>query len=301
MSLSVTPTPRPAHRPFRGLWLPLVTPFDTDGAVDHPRLAALTRHYSQAPQGLNGLVVCGSTGEAAALSATEQQAVLDTVLAHTTLPVVMGLSGYHLEHTLARVAALAAYHLSGWLVPAPHYIRPSQAGLQRWFERIADQAHAPVIVYDIPYRTGSTLSLATLRALAQHPQIQAIKDCGGDPAKTEALIRDGQWQVLAGEDRQIFSTVALGGHGAIAASAHWQPARLAQVLALLAAGELAQARQAWQPLQPMIELLFEEPNPAPIKALLAGQGRLLPHLREPMTPASAALQARLLAQDRALT
>ena len=284
--------------PFQGLWLPLITPFDDAGQVDHPRLAGLTQHYSQAQQGLSGLVVCGSTGEAASLTDQEQQAVLATVLAHTTLPVVMGLSGYHLGHTLERVAALAPYPLAGWLVPAPHYIRPSQAGLQGWFERIADQARAPLIVYDIPYRTGSTLSLTTLLALAEHPRIQAIKDCGGDPAKTQALIEDGRLQVLAGEDAQIFTTLTLGGHGAIAASAHWQTARFARLLTLLAASDLQAARGLWHSLLPMISLLFVEPNPAPIKALLAAQGHLQPHLRAPMTAASPALVQRLLAVDR---
>lgn len=286
----------PRH-PFQGLWLPLITPFDDAGQVDHTSLAALTRHYSQPTQGLSGLVVCGSTGEAAALTEQEQQAVLDTVLAHTTLPVAMGLSGYHLGHTLERVAALAAYPLAGWLVPAPHYIRPSQAGLQGWFERIANQAQAPLIVYDIPYRTGSTLSLATLLALAAHPKIQAIKDCGGDPAKTQALIEDGRLQVLAGEDAQIFSTVALGGHGAIAASAHWQPQRFVRLLALLATGDLPGARALWQSLLPMIHTLFAEPNPAPIKALLAAQGHIQAHLREPMTAASPDLRQRLVTLD----
>lgn len=293
------PEPATTHRPFQGLWLPLITPFDGSAQVDHTRLATLTRHYSQPTQGLNGLVVCGSTGEAASLTEQEQQAVLDTVLAHTTLPVVMGLSGYHLGHTLERVAALASYPLAGWLVPAPHYIRPSQAGLQGWFERIADQAQAPLTVYDIPYRTGSTLSLATLLALAAHPRIRAIKDCGGDPAKTQALIEDGRLQVLAGEDAQIFSTLALGGHGAIAASAHWQTARFARLLALLGESDLSAARALWHSLQPMIHALFAEPNPAPIKALLADQGLLLPQLRAPMTAASPALLERLQALDRA--
>lgn len=291
--------PRTTTCPFQGLWLPLITPFDDAGQVDHPSLAALTRHYSQSSQGLSGLVVCGSTGEAAALSAQEQQAVLDTVLAHTRLPVVMGLSGYHLGHTLDWVGALSRYPLAGWLVPAPHYIRPSQAGLQRWFERIADQAQAPLIIYDIPYRTGATLSLSTLLALADHPRIQAVKDCGGDAAKTQALIQDGRLQVLAGEDAQIFSTLALGGHGAIAASAHWQTRRFADLLARLSESDLPAARPLWHGLQAMIQALFAEPNPAPVKALLAAQGLIRPHLREPMTAASAALQQHLLTLERA--
>jgi 4-hydroxy-tetrahydrodipicolinate synthase len=213
---------QPATSPFQGLWLPLITPFDDAKQVDHPRLAALTQHYSQAPQGLSGLVVCGSTGEAAvadgggAAGGARHRAGPHHAAGGDG---VVGLPPG--SHTGAR-GRPGPLPLTGWLVPAPHYIRPSQAGLQGWFERIADQAQAPLIVYDIPYRTGSTLSLTTLLALAEHPRIQAIKDCGGDPTKTQALIEDGRLQVLAGEDAQIFSTLALGGHGAIAVSAHWQ-------------------------------------------------------------------------------
>lgn len=279
---------------FSGLWIPLVTPFDNNGAVDHAALRALVLRLRAS--GATGLVVCGSTGEAAALDAAEQDAVLDTVLAAAPgLPVAMGLSGYHLGHVLERVRSWNARPLAGLLVPAPHYIRPSQAGLLHWFRAIADASAHPLIVYDIPYRTGATLELATLRTLAQHPRIRAIKDCGGDAAKTQALIADGRLQVLAGEDAQILSTLALGGCGAIAASAHWQPARFAEVVRCMAEGNLPRARALWQALAPVVEACFAEPNPAPMKALLAQQGEMAPGLRAPMEPASAVLSGRIAA------
>src|SRR5256885_6841593 len=102
------------------------------------------------------------------------------------MPVVMGVSDCHLGHALARAQPLNALPLAGILVPAPHYIRPSQAGLLQWFTTIAERSAHPVIIYDIPYRTGVVLELATLRALAAHERIVAIKDCGGDAAKTQA-------------------------------------------------------------------------------------------------------------------
>jgi hypothetical protein len=129
-------------------------------------------------------------------------------------------------------------------VPAPHYIRPSQAGLLQWFTAIAERSAHPVIVYDIPYRTGVVLELATLRALAAQ-RIVAIKDCGGDAAKTQALIADGQLQVLAGEDAQIFSTLALGGAGAIAASAHAHTGHFVELMQCLERGDLPAARALW--------------------------------------------------------
>lgn len=276
---------------FQGLWIPLVTPF-RDGSIDHPALGRLTAHL--AGQGIAGLIACGSTGEAAALDHDEQTAVLDTVLHHAAgLPVVMGLSGYHLPQTLARVRQLADRALAGWLVSAPHYIRPGQSGLRQWFEAIADTSQAPLVLYDIPYRTGVAIELDTLRALAQHPRIQAIKDCGGDARKTQALIEEGRLQVLAGEDAQIFSTLALGGAGAIAASAHLQTRRFVDLIEALHASDLPRARQLWRLLRPLIEAAFAEPNPAPVKALLAAQGWLHDGLRPPMAAASPALCAAL--------
>ncbi len=277
---------------FSGLWIPLITPF-SQGAVDHPALARLVQRLRTT--GIAGFVACGSTGEAAALDEAEQLAVLDTVLhAAEGLPTAMGLSGYHLPHTLAWVKTLESRPLAGLLVPAPHYIRPSQAGLLQWFHAIADASAVPVVVYDIPYRTGARIELDTLRQLGRHPGIQAIKDCGGDAAKTQALVADGQWQVLAGEDAQIFSTAALGGHGAIAASGHVHTERFVRVLALLRAGKLDEARLCWRPLLPLIEAMFAEPNPAPLKALLAQQGLIANELRAPMTLATQAHAGRLV-------
>jgi 4-hydroxy-tetrahydrodipicolinate synthase len=269
---------------FSGLWIPLVTPF-RDDAVDHGALAGLVKHYAAA--GVRGFVACGSTGEAAALDKAEQLAVLDTVLkAAGALPVVMGTSGYHLGQTTAWVRELCARPIAGLLVPAPHYIRPSQAGLLQWFTTLAEAASKPLIVYDIPYRTGVTISTEALLTLTSHPHIQAIKDCGGDARKTQALITDGRLQVLAGEDAQIFSTLALGGIGAIAATAHLCTPQFVAMVAHLRAGQLAQARGLWQALAPMVEAVFAEPNPALIKAALARQGLIQDGLRLPMTAGS---------------
>jgi 4-hydroxy-tetrahydrodipicolinate synthase len=272
---------------FSGLWVPLVTPF-REGAVDHDALAALTR--ALVPTGVAGFVVCGSTGEAAALDEDEQLACLATVAAHADeLPLMMGVSGYHLGATRAWVQQLSARaasgvpSLRGLLLPAPHYVRPSQAGLRLWFEVLADTSTLPLAVYDIPYRTGVVIARETLLALAAHPNIRAVKDCGGDAAKTLALIADGRLAVLAGEDLQLFGTVAQGGAGAITASAHLHTRRFVAVLNALACGDLTSARAAWQALVPLIEALFAEPNPGPLKTMLAQRGGMTSELRAPMT------------------
>ncbi len=284
---------------FSGLWVPLITPF-VGQAVDHETLGRLVKHLVSA--GVTGLVVCGSTGEAAALSAEEQLAVLRTVARHAPdCPLVMGVGGSNQSTTLSWLrtvnagAELDLPRLHGVLVSAPSYIRPSQAGLLQWFTALAEASSAPLVLYDIPYRTGATLERDTLLALADHPNIQAIKDCGGDAAKTMALLRDGRLQVLAGEDMQVFGTLALGGAGAISASAHVHPQHWVALVAALRKGDVASARRLWQPLAPMVETLFSEPNPAPVKALLAHQCRVANELRPPMTPMSLAGQERLLA------
>lgn len=297
LTIATAAVPAAANHPalpvFSGLWIALVTPFK-DGAVDHPALATLTARLRA--EGVSGFVACGSTGEAAALDKAEQLQVLETVLeAARGLPVVMGVSGYHQGQVLDQVQALARYPLAGLLVSAPHYIRPSQDGLLHWFRAIADASAVPVVLYDIPYRTGATLTTETLLALAAHPRIQAIKDCGGSSAKTQALIADGRLQVLTGEDAQIFNTLALGGSGAISACAHWQTAQFVELVGLLRGGDLLQARRAWQALQPWIEACFAEPNPAPLKARLAHAGEMCNELRAPMMVASPALVQRLLA------
>ena len=290
--MSISAASSPAD--LSGLWVPLVTPFDADGAIDHAALARLAKRLATA--GVTGTVVCGSTGEAAALDDGEQLAALETVAtAAPALPRIMGLSGYHLGQTLAWVQRLNREALAALLVPAPHYIRPSQQGLIDWFTSIADASAAPLVLYDIPYRTGATLERETLRTLAAHPNIVAIKDCGGDAAKARALIADGRLQVLAGEDAQLFGTVAEGGAGAIAASAHLRTEDFVRVVRWLREGRLAEARALWQPLVPLIELLFSEPNPAPLKAALALDGQMDETLRAPMTRAGDAVRERLRA------
>ncbi|EHK66079.1 4-hydroxy-tetrahydrodipicolinate synthase [Achromobacter arsenitoxydans] len=276
---------------FQGVWVPLVTPF-SGGAVDGGALRRLVRHYVAA--GVDGLVVCGSTGEAASLDDAEQLAVLDAVLAEAGgLPIVMGLAGNHQGHVLQRLSAFGTRPLAGILAPAPYYVRAGQEGACAWFRCLADASRFPLVLYDIPYRTGATLDTATLLALAAHPNIAAIKDCGGSQEKTLALIADGRMNVLAGEDLQSLSVLCLGGTGMIAAAAHIRPELFVAMHRAVLGERLEEARRLFHALAPVIQLVFGEPNPGPLKAQLARQGLLSNELRLPMLPASAALAARL--------
>ncbi|PPA77305.1 4-hydroxy-tetrahydrodipicolinate synthase [Achromobacter spanius] len=276
---------------FQGVWVPLVTPF-SGGAVDGGALRRLVRHYAAA--GVDGLVVCGSTGEAASLDDAEQLAVLDAVLTEAgRLPVIMGLAGNHQGHVLQRLSAFGTRPLAGILAPAPYYVRAGQDGAAAYFRRLADASRFPLVLYDIPYRTGTTLETSTLLSLAAHPNVAAIKDCGGSLDKTLALITDGQMNVLAGEDLQTLSVLCLGGAGMIAAAAHVRPDLFVAMYQAVRAQQLDVARRLFHALTPVIRLAFEEPNPGPLKAQLSRQGLLIDELRQPMPAASAALAVRL--------
>jgi 4-hydroxy-tetrahydrodipicolinate synthase len=153
----------------------------------------------------------------------------------------------------------------------------------------------PVILYNIPQRTGIAMELATLRRLARHPRITAIKDCGGNPDATMALIADGEIDVMTGEDNLILTTLCLGGTGAISAAAHVHPERFVQLVQQVAAGDLAAARSNFYELLPMIHQMFSFPNPAPVKTVLAQQGLIANELRSPMQVAPPALQQQIAA------
>lgn len=288
------PSPNTARARLRGLWLPLITPFQPDGALDHEALKRLVRHYRGS--GIAGFVVCGSTGEAAALEPDEQLETLRTVLAHADgLPVMMGVPGNHLGRATAWVRALGDFALAGLLASAPPYIRPSQAGLLQWFTTLADAARAPLVLYDIPYRTGAHIDTGTLLTLADHPNIHAIKDCGGDLGKTQALIAHGGLQVLAGDEDALLSTLAQGGTGAILAAAHLRTADFVRLMDAVAAGRLSEAHALWRALRPLVDAAYAEPNPAAFKWALARQGLVHDTLRPPMTALSPAGVERMLA------
>jgi 4-hydroxy-tetrahydrodipicolinate synthase len=275
---------------FTGIWVPLVTPF-ADGAIDHRALRKLVELYGAA--GVSGLVALGTTGEAAALERSEQAAVLDTVLdAANGVPVIVGLAGNNAAHLRDAVARVSALPVAGILTPAPLYVRPSQDGLRRHFLDLADASAKPLVIYDIPYRTGVQIDADTLLSLAAHPRIQAVKDCGGSLEKTLALILDGRLQVLAGDDLNIFSTLCLGGRGAIVASAHIRPELFVAMHRAAAAGELDEARAIFHTLVPAIRALFSEPNPGPVKAALSAMGLICDELRPPMTRATGKFRER---------
>lgn len=282
---------------FSGIWIPLITPLQADDAgmdagVDHTALTRLVEQYRSS--GIRGFASLSTTGEASLLCYEEQDAILGTTLkAAQGLPVIAGLTANTFVQACERIAQLSQYDIAGIMLSSPSYIRPSQQGLVEYFIRLADLSEKPLVIYEIPYRTGVRLELPSLLALARHPNIQAIKDCAGSLAITQALIEDGNLQVLAGEDFNIFNTLCMGGHGAIAAATHIRPDLYVRMMHAIQAGELNKARQIFASVSPLMQQLFAEPNPAPLKGLLAQQGHIANQLRFPLLPASTALVEQL--------
>ena len=283
---------------FQGIWVPLVTPFH-NGAIDFVGLRRLVSHLLE--KGVDGLIVCGTTGEPAAMGKHEQLAVLDAVLELAPAQqVVMGLAGNNLTELLQFQSEILKRPVAGLLVPAPYYIRPSQAGLEAFFRTVADASSVPLILYDIPYRTGVTFEQATLLNIVAHERIVAIKDCGGNFSNTLALLNSGLVDVLCGEDNQIFNALCLGAKGAIAASAHVHPELFVQLYRQIRDNQLAEGRATFFRLLALINSLFLEPNPAPVKTALALQGLIGDELRAPMQRSSESMTEHLKDVLRAL-
>lgn len=284
----------PAQAPtrFEGVWVPMVTPFRY-GRVDVEAAQRLAAGLAEA--GVHGLVVCGTTGEAASLSVAEQDTLLAAVLeaAGSHCPVVMGISGSDTRSMADRVARLEDRGIAGFLVSAPAYVRPSQEGLLVHFQAIAAATMRPIILYNIPYRTGVNIEPATVKALAADGRFAALKECGGNIPQLMDLIHETPLKILCGEDSLAFVTLCLGGHGAIAASAHIRPDLHVRLFDLMRAGQVERARALSRALLPLTRLLFSEPNPGPLKAALAMQGKISEEMRLPMTRVSDACRKQL--------
>lgn len=283
---------------FEGIWLPLITPFH-DGEVDHAALARLARRY--AATGIAGFVAGATTGEGALLDAREQDAVFATLRdAAPGHPIVVGLTASATHFAAARAREIAALRPDGLLVTPPVYVRPTQDGIRRHVEAVVEAADLPVLVYNIPYRTGVNVELDTLQALARDPRVAGVKECGGSIERMTRLVHETPLAILSGDDNQNFAALCAGAHGTIASSAHLLPEWHVRMVALLRDGRLADARRLSVALQPLVAALFAEPNPAPVKALLAAQGWCEDGLRLPFVPASDALRVQLGALHAAL-
>ena len=279
---------------LQGLWLPLITPF-CNGELDEPSLRRLVRHYANLP--VNGLVLAATTGESLTLEPAETERLVFTVRDEASkLPVCLGLSGSNTRALLDALQRTAAWPIDAYLISCPYYSRPSQRGLELHFTALADHAAHPVMIYNIPYRTGVNLGNEAMLRLADHRNIVGLKDCCADRNQSLDLLRCRlqDFAVLTGEDAQCFEALVDGADGAILASAHVETESFAEICKLMAAGARDAAQARWQSVEGLTRLLFTEPSPAPIKHWLWRTGLIdSAEVRLPMTEVSAELAARI--------
>jgi 4-hydroxy-tetrahydrodipicolinate synthase len=280
---------------IEGIWLPLVTPF-RDGELDQGSLARLMRHYMAEP--VDGFILAATTGEALTLSDDETERLVGIAAeeAYGDRPLWLGLSGSDTSRLCRRIEATAAWPVDGYLVTCPYYSRPSQEGLYGHFRALAAATDRPLMLYNIPYRTGVNMSNETLLRLAAVPNIVGLKDCAADAAQSFDLLaaRPAGFRVMTGEDALFYTALSQGADGGILAAAHVETRAFAEVGQAMAAGDWRQALLRWRDLVTLPRLLFAEPSPAPIKHWLWREGLLAsPELRAPMTGVSPALAARL--------
>ena len=283
---------------LHGLWLPLVTPF-RDGALDEVSLRRLVRHYASSR--IEGLILAATSGEGMTLSDAELEHVVRLARAELAacrrrLPLCLGLSGADTRRMQHRLDATAAWPIDGYLIASPYYSRPSQRGLLQHFTALADHAAAPIVLYNIPYRTSVNLDNDTLLRLAEHPNIAGLKDCGTDRAQSIELLRDRPqgFRILTGEDAHCFEALGDGADGAILLSAHIDTDVFASMRTQLAAGERESAAACWREVEALTRLLFAEPSPAPVKYWLSRIGLIdSAEVRLPMVDIGPDLAARL--------
>ena len=214
----------------QGLWLPLVTPF-RDGALDEASLRRMARHYRAEP--IDGFILAATTGEGLTIDEDETERLVAIVAEEIggKVPVYLGVSGSDTRKVAKALAHTAAWPAAGYLIACPYYTRPSQDGLYRHFAALADATERPILVYNIPYRTGVNMSNDTLLRLAELPNIAGVKDCCADAGQSFDLMRarpEG-FSVMTGEDALLYTALTQGADGGITASAHIDTARFAAI------------------------------------------------------------------------
>ena len=282
----------------QGIWLPLITPFK-DGAFDEMSARRLARHY--AAQAIDGFILGATTGEGLTVDDDEIERYVaicrnEIDASGRSVSLYLGLSGSDTRKLIKQLARTAAWPIDGYLIVSPYYTRPSQAGLYQHFAALAESTAKPIMLYNIPYRTGVNLGNEQMLRLAQIPNVVGVKDCCADAAQSFDLLRDrpAGFSVLTGEDALFHNALTQGADGGVVASAHVQTQAFAAVRDLMLKGDHAAALTSWRALVHLPRLLFAEPSPAPIKHWLWREGLIdSPELRLPMTTVSDALAARI--------
>lgn len=281
----------------------MVTPFSADGELDHEGAAELARWL--VAQGNDALVLSGTTGEAACLTDEEQIALWRTVRAAVDVPLIAGSGTNDTRHAAELTSAADDAGMDAVLIVTPYYNRPSQAGIEAHFRHVCAATELPVIVYDIPVRTGRKIgSDLILRMANEIPNVVGLKDAAGDPGATARLIADAPdgFEVFSGDDPLTLSLLAVGAVGVIGVATHWAAPVMAQMIGAFQAGDIARAQQLNARMIESYE--FEtgdlNPNPVPTKAMLRAIGQPAGPCRPPMGFGPDDLEERALAVHRRL-
>jgi 4-hydroxy-tetrahydrodipicolinate synthase len=274
----------------------LVTPFLKDGALDEAALVRLA-HW-QVESGIDFLIPCGTTGEASTLSEAEHLRVAEIVCATVAgrVPVYAGCTHNATSEAVARAKRLAKIAgLTGILTANPYYNRPGQEGQYQHFRAIAEAVDLPILLYNIPSRTGVNLDAATALRLAEITNVIGIKESSGNLAQITELITHAPrgFAVFAGDDALALDVIALGGVGLVSVASNAIPAQMALMVRAARTDDVSAAREINAKYQKLMQAHFCEPSPAPVKAVLALMGRCEDVLRLPMVPVTSATRTKL--------
>lgn len=279
---------------FGAVLTAMVTPFDDDGALDLDAAARLARWLVD--QGNDGLVVAGTTGEAPTLTDDEKVDLWRAVREAVTVPVLAGTGTYDTRHTIHLTQRAADAGVDGSLVVTPYYNRPSQAGLEAHFRAVAAATYLPLVVYDIPVRTGRKIAHDVLVRLAEEvPTVVAVKDAALDVSATARLVAAApRLEVYSGNDDHTLALLAVGAVGTVGVATHWSAGHHAEMLAAFAKGDVARAREVNARLLPSYsyESSDDAPNPIPAKAMMRVLGHRVGHCRPPVGPTPDGLEDR---------
>lgn len=283
---------------LQGIYVPIITPFDEEFEVD------ATSFYNQAynlfQDEIDGLVVNGTTGESPTITKDELGVLFATAqaardAAHVQVPLIVGSGTNDTLSTVRKTEEAGKFGAEAALVVVPYYNRPSQQGIIEHFRRVA-RVGVPVILYDVPHRTGVTLELDTVRAILDIDGVIGMKDSTPNTTLVTELTRLGSKPILCGEDTLLFAALQAGAKGVMSASANVETERFVTFIRRFAEGAIDESRKEFEELLPLIRLLFQEPNPAPLKWLLHQQGVIdSGALRLPLLPVTERLQAKLAA------
>jgi 4-hydroxy-tetrahydrodipicolinate synthase len=275
----------------------MITPFTRDGALDE----AATRRLAlrQVDAGVHFVVPCGTTGEAPTLSAAEKRQVVEIVAdaVEGRAMVLAGAGGYDTREVIQAVGEMEQAGAHGILSVTPYYNRPSQEGLFQHYRAIADSTRLPIIVYNVPGRTGCNVEPATLARLAEIPNIVGVKEASGNMSQMAEICRivPSEFLVLSGDDALALPLMAIGGKGAIAVASNEVPAEMAQMIEAAERGDFLTARRWHHTLMPLMQVNFVEANPIPVKFAMAAMGLCEEVYRLPMVSPGQVSQQKILA------